>query len=244
MFHVQMIRSIHSRQATWHVWFCSPRLPLSPLFSALPAPRYTRAKARWWRRWVNIFTGLVEFFCKYLYVQAGLVCLCAVLCLVFLLWLLLTVRYHCQVSKFPTSHSSFFAISSSGLAQVEKRSPRNPTTRKLSEENKEFSGTNYTQSKYGWCKGRCGCWKRSCSGTTRWAYPSTTPSYILDSWIKLCVLVSEGASLPSPKSGPPTQCPSPTRLEVKGSARLSFAQFQQLLGGYTLSSSRASSSSC
>jgi len=28
---------------------------------------------------------------------AGLVCLCAVLCLVFLLWLLLTVRYHCQV---------------------------------------------------------------------------------------------------------------------------------------------------
>ena len=30
--------------------------------------------------------------------QAGLVCLCSVLCLVYLLWLLLTARYHCQVS--------------------------------------------------------------------------------------------------------------------------------------------------
>ena len=32
-------------------------------------------------------------------VQAGLVCLCSVLCLVYLLWLLLTARYHCQVLK-------------------------------------------------------------------------------------------------------------------------------------------------
>jgi len=37
---------------TLHVWFCSPLLPLSPLFSALPAPRYMQAKARWWRRQV------------------------------------------------------------------------------------------------------------------------------------------------------------------------------------------------
>ena len=66
---------------------------------------------------------------------------------------------HCQIPlpgfQLPTSYSSskfflYFIIIMSGLAQVEERSPGNSTSRKLSKENKEISGTNYcTQSKYG-----------------------------------------------------------------------------------------------
>ena len=41
-----------------------------------------------------------QFFCGvHCYPQAGLVCLATVLALVYLLWLVLTVRYHCQVTR-------------------------------------------------------------------------------------------------------------------------------------------------
>ena len=151
--------ALHSLQVTLHVWFCSPLLPLSPLFSALPAPRYMQDNARWWRRWVNIFIGLVNGqVLLQISLRSGRSCLLVRDSLPSLSPL--CVAYHqiplsgVQASNFLAASSFlYFSIIMSGLAQVEKRSPRNPTSRKLSEESKEITGSNYIQSKYGWCKG-------------------------------------------------------------------------------------------
>ena len=54
--------------------------------------------------------------------QAGLVCLCTVLGLVYLLWLLLTARYHCQVRLNISSKKTqiLLIITPSGLVQMEE----------------------------------------------------------------------------------------------------------------------------